>query len=151
MTNEFDVKIASEELYFKFEIYETKEIMHKALEKYSMSKSTEFDVVGVFSPQSSFRCSDNSIFERSNNCIGKIFISQPFFQAEVITHELIHAVLEIYRQKLSAGKIKDVDANFEKECGEKEEYFALLYGRFFYELNKKINLLEIEKVEEKKE
>lgn len=109
--------------HFEIRICDNIQKMHKEIIEYSMQKNLEPDVFGCFCP---VRC-------KSNNCVGRMFLSKTQLTNEIIAHELIHATFAIYRAEINKDIYQDEIVVFESSVGDKEERFAYLYGQFFEE------------------
>jgi hypothetical protein len=124
----FKTKLGSK-YHFDIRICNNIQEMHKEIVEYSMQKNIEPDVLGSFCP---VRC-------KSNDCVGRMFLSKTHLTNEIISHELIHATFAVYRAEINKDIYYEDIVVFESSADDAEERFAYLYGRFFEEVMLWIN------------
>lgn len=134
---QFRIKAREFKPYFKVIVYDNLKEMRKAADKFCKKTGAEHEdnskILGVC------HCfirvaigSDGS--EKTNNFAGIIRLTKNYLGTEIVSHELIHAGLWIYRLELGTEDPNDgsiSNANFKDGCNEQEEDFAHIYGRLF--------------------
>lgn len=89
------------------------------------------DCYGVCHSYTKFRVSKGGKEEISNE-VGIIRLSKPTCTTLVVSHELIHGALQIYRQEFNKP------ASFGSGVSEKEENLAYIYGDLFRQMTNKL-------------
>lgn len=69
--------------------------------------------------------------------IGYIFLCRNYCSTRIVSHEIVHAALEYYRQ-LNSNR-----ASFGKHCGPKEELLAEIYESLFVKITRRLHYLNV--------
>lgn len=68
----------------------------------------------------------------ANGYAGVIRYCEDWLTPEIVAHELVHAALWTYRMNVKSH------ANLGRECGEREEQLAYIYGELYADLERKL-------------
>jgi hypothetical protein len=123
-------------LWFWVFVYENVEDLREAATNYEKGRGTNKvyeDCLGICHPYERVIIEKGKSEVRHDNA-GIIRLSRGYLSTEIVSHEALHAAFWIYR--LDFGNKEN--ANFGKNCSQKEENLCHIYGQLFTNMTGKL-------------
>jgi hypothetical protein len=128
--------IKTSESRFKFWVYIYKDLKSMQVEANNFLELRgqavkSGNLLGICNPFSREVYDEKGKFVRIHEICGIIRLSIEALSTEIVSHEVTHAAFWNYR-------MEHTNANFGKQCNEKEEDFAYIYGKLFRDITVKL-------------
>lgn len=140
-------KIKSQSARFNYLVYIHEDLDHLRSETKKFNKKTgsirdnDDKILGIVHTQHRWKVYPNKQ-EKLRSNLGIVRLSKMNLTPEIVSHELIHAALWIYRNAYGTEREFDIDntsdynADFGDNNSKDEETFAYIYGELFEDLIK---------------